>query len=75
MPDIFFTPPELSQWTTEELLSRDYGITFQEQGWYQLSNNDFALVLVRYNRLKIHTWINQDPREEFEKLLDLPFND
>ena len=71
----FFTSPEIEEWVSDAQLRDKYDITFAENGWYQLNDDqDFALVIERHGKYKIWVWIKIDPRDEMEKILDLPLN-
>lgn len=72
MPTLFFVPPEYAEWRTESQIKEQYEIDFKGSGWYELKNDDVLLIIERHSRLKIFLWIGIDPREEIEKLLDLP---
>ena len=42
----FFTSPEIEEWVSDAQLRDKYDITFAENGWYQLNDDqDFALVI------------------------------
>lgn len=74
---IFFSAPEIVEWCNEAQLRDNYGIEFKENGWYVTDNDeDHALVIERHGKYRVWVWIRNDPRDEMEKVLDLPlFND
>ena len=70
--EIYFTPPEISEWCTANQLREIYNVSYKGDGWYTLENGDYALIINRHGKSKIHVWIKEDPRDTFEKVLDLP---
>lgn len=72
MEQVFFDAPEFSSWYTDSTLKENFDISFKENGWYVLENNDTLLVIERLGRYKVWAWVKTDPRDELEKVLDLP---
>ncbi len=68
----FFREPETWGWVTHSQLQENFDVTFKDSGWYELPCGDYLLVIERHGKLKYWLWVGLDPRDEFEKLLDLP---
>lgn len=70
--EIFFDAPDYAEWCTDAQLREKYDIKFEESGWYILKNGDHILVIERNGKYKVWVWVDLDPRDEMEKLMDLP---
>ena len=69
--EIFFEEPEFTGWYSDSALNSNFDVRFVGDGWYS-KGSDTLLIIERLGKYKVWVWVNTDPREEFEKVLDLP---
>ncbi len=68
-----FTAPEFAEWRSERDMKEIYGISNPRTCWFELANGDFLLCIERHGKYKVWLFVGDDPRDEMEKLLDVPY--